>query len=66
MSNQRLPSLSLISVEKKFLTSEVKEVVVQTFIDRKGAIGHCNKWVCFLLTDDSDLMRVSPLLNLIV
>ena len=43
MSNQRLSSLSLISIEKKFLTSEVKEAVVQTFVDGKGAIGHRNK-----------------------
>ena len=43
MSNQRLSSLSLISIEKKFLTSEVKEAVVQTFDDSKGAIGHRNK-----------------------
>ena len=43
MSNQPLSSLSLISIEKKFLTSEVKEAVVQTFVDSKGAIGHRNK-----------------------
>ena len=43
MSNRRLSSLSLISIEKKFLTSEVKEAVVQTFVDSKGAIGHRNK-----------------------
>ena len=43
MSNQLLSSLSLISIEKKFLTSEVKEAVVQTFVDSKGEIGHRNK-----------------------
>ena len=43
MSNQRLLSLSLISIKKKFLTSEVKEAVVQTFVDSEGAIGHRNK-----------------------
>ena len=43
MSNQRLSSLPVISIEKKFLTSEVKEAVVQTFADSKGAIEHCNK-----------------------
>ena len=42
MSNQRLSSLLLISIEKKFLTSEVEEAVVQTFVDSKGAIGHRN------------------------
>ena len=40
MSNQRQSSLSLISIEKKFLTSEVKKAVVQTFVVSKGAIGH--------------------------
>ena len=39
----RLSSLSLISIEKKFLTSEVKEAVVQTFVDSKRAIEHRNK-----------------------
>ena len=47
MSNQGLSSLSLISNEKQFLTSEVKEAVVQTFADSKGAIGQRNKRLAF-------------------
>lgn len=42
MSNQRLSSLALISIEKKFLTTEVKEAVVQAFVDSKGVIGYRN------------------------
>ena len=47
MSNQRLSSCFLMSIEKKFLISEVKEAGVQTFVDNKGAIGHRNKRLAF-------------------
>lgn len=41
MSQERLTNLTLISIEKQFLTVDVKNEVVQVFSDRRSHLGHC-------------------------
>ena len=42
MSNERLTNLALISIEKEFLTADVKQEVVKTFSDRRAHLGNRN------------------------
>ena len=42
MSQERLTNLAIISIEKEFLSSDVKKEVVELFSERRAYLGHRN------------------------